>query len=60
MNWTNAKDYCEEKGALLLKIEDASEREWVRNTHTNISLKTSIRSFSYNFISFLAIRYRYG
>ncbi len=33
MNWTNAKDYCEEKGALLLKIEDASEREWVRNTH---------------------------
>ncbi|XP_059404847.1 asialoglycoprotein receptor 1-like isoform X2 [Carassius carassius] len=28
MNWTNAKDYCEEKGALLLKIEDGSEKEW--------------------------------
>ncbi|XP_058632928.1 asialoglycoprotein receptor 1-like isoform X1 [Onychostoma macrolepis] len=28
MNWTKAKDYCEEKGALLLKIEDGSEKEW--------------------------------
>ncbi|KAI2665061.1 C-type lectin domain family 4 member F [Labeo rohita] len=28
MNWTKAKDYCKEKGALLLKTEDASEREW--------------------------------
>uniref|UniRef100_A0A672QZL3 C-type lectin domain-containing protein n=1 Tax=Sinocyclocheilus grahami TaxID=75366 RepID=A0A672QZL3_SINGR len=30
MNWTKAKDYCEEKGALLLKIEAGSEKEWVR------------------------------
>ncbi|XP_068077452.2 asialoglycoprotein receptor 2 [Danio rerio] len=28
MNWTEAKDYCEEKGAWLLKIEDDSEDEW--------------------------------
>ncbi|RXN37873.1 asialoglyco receptor 1-like protein [Labeo rohita] len=28
MNWTEAKDYCEEKGAMLLKIEDGSEKEW--------------------------------
>uniref|UniRef100_A0A8C2KTT6 Si:ch211-283g2.3 n=1 Tax=Cyprinus carpio TaxID=7962 RepID=A0A8C2KTT6_CYPCA len=28
MNWTKARDYCEEKGALLLKIEDGSEKEW--------------------------------
>uniref|UniRef100_A0A671LAE1 C-type lectin domain-containing protein n=1 Tax=Sinocyclocheilus anshuiensis TaxID=1608454 RepID=A0A671LAE1_9TELE len=28
MNWTKAKDYCEEKGALLLKIEAGSEKEW--------------------------------
>ncbi|KAF4113901.1 asialoglycoprotein receptor 1-like [Onychostoma macrolepis] len=34
MNWTKAKDYCEEKGALLLKIEDASEREWQFVTNT--------------------------
>ncbi len=60
MNWTKAKDHCEEKGALLLKIEDASEREWVRNTHhthththTHLlpSLKPSIQTFSDSFIS---------
>ncbi|XP_026096378.1 asialoglycoprotein receptor 1 isoform X2 [Carassius auratus] len=28
MNWTKAKDYCQNQGALLLKIEDASEKEW--------------------------------
>ncbi|XP_043094852.1 asialoglycoprotein receptor 1-like isoform X3 [Puntigrus tetrazona] len=28
MNWTNAEDSCEEKGALLLKIEEGSEKEW--------------------------------
>ncbi|XP_039517428.1 asialoglycoprotein receptor 2 [Pimephales promelas] len=28
MNWTQAKDYCEEQGALLLKTEDGSEKEW--------------------------------
>ncbi|XP_077078921.1 asialoglycoprotein receptor 2-like [Siphateles boraxobius] len=33
MNWTQAKDYCEEQGALLLKIEDGSEKEWKFVTH---------------------------
>ncbi|XP_067263677.1 asialoglycoprotein receptor 1 isoform X1 [Chanodichthys erythropterus] len=28
MNWTQAKDYCEKQGALLLKIEEGSEKEW--------------------------------
>ncbi|XP_050956719.1 asialoglycoprotein receptor 1-like [Labeo rohita] len=28
LNWTEAKDYCAKQGALLLKIEDASEKEW--------------------------------
>ncbi|XP_077078999.1 asialoglycoprotein receptor 2-like isoform X2 [Siphateles boraxobius] len=28
MNWAQAKVYCEEQGALLLKIEDGSEKEW--------------------------------
>ncbi|KAK7172518.1 hypothetical protein R3I93_002586 [Phoxinus phoxinus] len=28
MNWTEAKDYCEEQGALLLKLEEGSEKEW--------------------------------
>ncbi|XP_026098982.1 asialoglycoprotein receptor 1-like [Carassius auratus] len=28
MNWTKAKDYCEEKGGFLLKIDDGSEKEW--------------------------------
>ncbi|XP_051750665.1 asialoglycoprotein receptor 1-like isoform X3 [Ctenopharyngodon idella] len=28
MNWTQAKDYCEEQGALLLKLEDSSKKEW--------------------------------
>lgn len=32
MNWTQAKDYCEKQGALLLKI--GSEKEWVSNWHT--------------------------
>ncbi|KAK7163921.1 hypothetical protein R3I94_002591 [Phoxinus phoxinus] len=27
-NWTQAKHYCEEQGALLLKIEDGSKNEW--------------------------------
>ncbi len=36
MNWTKAKDYCEEKAALLLKIEDGSEKEWVRNRHKHL------------------------
>uniref|UniRef100_A0A8C1Q718 Si:ch211-283g2.3 n=1 Tax=Cyprinus carpio TaxID=7962 RepID=A0A8C1Q718_CYPCA len=34
MDWTKAKNYCEEKGALLLKIEDGSEREWEFVTST--------------------------
>ncbi|XP_026098931.1 uncharacterized protein LOC113069993 isoform X2 [Carassius auratus] len=34
MTWTKAKNYCEEKGALLLKIEDGSEREWEFVTST--------------------------
>ncbi|XP_077078956.1 C-type lectin domain family 10 member A-like [Siphateles boraxobius] len=33
MNWTQAKDYCEEQGALLLKIEDGSKEEWKFVTH---------------------------
>ncbi|XDV21636.1 hypothetical protein PO909_026702 [Leuciscus waleckii] len=28
MNWTEAKYYCEEQGALLVKIEEGSEKEW--------------------------------
>ncbi|XP_067295787.1 asialoglycoprotein receptor 2-like isoform X2 [Pseudorasbora parva] len=28
LNWTQAKDFCEKQGALLLKIEDGSEEEW--------------------------------
>ncbi|XP_048042806.1 asialoglycoprotein receptor 1-like isoform X1 [Megalobrama amblycephala] len=32
MNWTQAKDYCEKQGALLLKTED-SEKEWEFVTH---------------------------
>ncbi|XP_073696240.1 asialoglycoprotein receptor 2 [Garra rufa] len=28
LNWTEAIDYCEEQGALLLKIEDDSKKEW--------------------------------
>ncbi|KAK7163922.1 hypothetical protein R3I94_002592 [Phoxinus phoxinus] len=33
MNWTEAKDYCEEQGALLLKLEEGSEKEWEFVTH---------------------------
>ncbi|CAM4546868.1 unnamed protein product [Leuciscus chuanchicus] len=33
MNWTEAKDYCEEEGALLLKLEEGSKEEWEFITH---------------------------
>lgn len=34
MNWTQAKDYCEKQGAILLKIEEGSEKEWVSYRRT--------------------------
>ncbi|XP_039517427.1 asialoglycoprotein receptor 1-like isoform X3 [Pimephales promelas] len=33
LNWTQAKDYCEEQGALLLKTENGTKDEWEFVTH---------------------------
>lgn len=44
LNWTEAKDYCAKQGALLLKIEDASEREFVSNKQTHTFFLKTLQS----------------
>ncbi|XP_052067972.1 aggrecan core protein-like isoform X2 [Mytilus californianus] len=49
-NWTNAKEFCEESGSILVRIETPEENEWIYNHQEKDMWTGGIRSFYDDFI----------